>query len=80
MFTIKVPPPVYHEPVRECSGNHRSWQRCDAYLENSQIPVWVPHAHDPLAKKYGGIPASQFMREVQSVASGQGLAEKSSSK
>lgn len=80
MFTIEVPPPVYYEPVRECSGYHWSWQRCDAYLGDSQIPVRVPYGNDPLAKKYGGMPASQFLREVQSVASGQGVAEKSSSR
>ena len=67
-FTIRVPPSTHDEPERECSGNHWSWQRCDAYLEGSQIPVIVNYAHDPLAKSYGGMPASAFLRKVKSVA------------
>jgi hypothetical protein len=77
MFTIKTPAPTQNEPVRECGGNQWSWQRCNAYLGASEIPVEVPYAHDPLAKRYGGMPASDFLHEVQSVAAGEGLVEKS---
>lgn len=80
MFTIEVPTPTASEPERECSGQHWSWQRCDAYLEDSQIPVVVPYSHDPLAKKFGGMPTSQFLCEVQAIASGQRVAKESSLK
>ncbi len=39
-----------------------------------------PYKGDPLASKYAGMPVSEFLREVQSVAASQGLVEKSSSK
>ena len=68
VFTIQVPPADHDEPERERSGNHWSWQRCDAYLKSGQIPVMVNYAHDPLAETYGGTPVSDFLRQVQSVA------------
>lgn len=41
-------------------------------------PVLVPRTQDPFFKKYHGMPASDFLREVQSVADGQGGVDKSS--
>jgi hypothetical protein len=42
---------------------------CRAFLETSQIPVNAQYyAHDPLIKKYDGMPTSDFLRLVQSVA------------
>jgi hypothetical protein len=53
-------------------------KHCDAILQASQNPVMAdPWIGDPLAKKYNGMSASDFLREVQS-ASAQGLAEESS--
>lgn len=79
MFMIQVPAPLPSDPEKDCAGvQHWSWQRCDAYLETSQSPVMVPYARDPLAKRYGGMPASEFLREVQSLAAGQAVAEKPS--
>ena len=69
---------VYAEDFCFGLGGQANVPRCKAILEASQSPVVVPYAHDPLAKKYGGMPTSQFLREVQSMASGQGVAEKSS--
>lgn len=81
IFMIQVPAPTQLEPTRECTAVQRwSWQRCDAYLETSESPVMDPYARDPLAKSYAGVPVSDFLRRVQSVASGQRSAEKSSSK
>jgi hypothetical protein len=81
MFLIQVPAPLPSDAERYCAGVlHGSVQHCDSILEASQSPVMVPYARDPLAKRYVGMAASDFLREVQSVASGQGSAEKSSSK
>jgi hypothetical protein len=81
-FAIQVPGPTYgSEPEMDCAGvQHWSWQRCDAYVKTSQSPVMDPCPRDPLAKKYVRMPASDFLKEMQSVAAGQGSAEKSSSK
>jgi hypothetical protein len=80
IFLIQVPGPTYgSEPEMDCAGvQHWSWQRCDSYMEGSQSPVMVPYAHDPLAKKYNGKPASVFLQEMRSVTAGQRVAEKSS--
>jgi hypothetical protein len=71
MFLIHVPSPTSSDPERYCGDALRgNVQHCDAYLKSSEGPVRVPYARDPLAKKYGGMPASEFLREVQSVATG----------
>ncbi|MGB6194651.1 MAG: hypothetical protein WBF42_19460 [Terracidiphilus sp.] len=83
MFMIQVPYPIHPfdpDAERYCAGVLQgSVQHCDSYLETSQSPIMVPYARDPLAKRYGGRPASDFLHEVQSVAASQGLAEKPSS-
>jgi hypothetical protein len=77
MFPIQIP--VKSEADRECNGVlDGSVQWCDAYLETSQDPVAVPYALDPLAKKYNGVAISDFLRDVRSAASQQGLSERSS--
>jgi hypothetical protein len=79
IFQIAVPVPLASNGEDYCVG---IWDvnvpHCEAILQTSQSPVVVPD-RDPLAEKYGGMPASDFLKEVQSVAGGQGLAEVSSS-
>ena len=80
-FAIHVPGPTVSEPEMDCAGVQRwSWQRCDAYLKSSQSPVIDPYARDPLAKKYVGMLAPDFLRELQSLAAGDGFGDKSSSR
>lgn len=82
IFQIDVPENRYgSKPPTDCNqvGNW-SVQRCDAYLETSPSPVTVPYVHDPLKKRYDGTPVPAFLRDVQSVAAAQGLAEKSPSR
>lgn len=84
IFAIHVPGPTYgSEPEMDCAGVQRwSWQRCDAYVNTNRSPVLDLYTRDPLAKKYAGMPFSDFLREVRSVAAGQGFSrrKKSSSK
>jgi hypothetical protein len=81
MFLIHVPVPLPFDAEKYCAGVlDGSVQHCDSYLENSKSPVMDPYDRDPLAQKYAGMPASDFLQEVQSVVAGQGSAEKSSSK
>lgn len=83
MFAIQVPGPTYGSALTEldCAGSQNwSWRRCDSYVGTSKSPVIVFYPPDPLKKLYAGMPASDFLREVQSVAEGRGLAEKSSSR
>lgn len=76
---VPVPPNVYAEDY--CLGLQGvKVQHCNAVLQTSQSPVVVPYAHDPLVKKYSGMPASGFLHEVQSAAAGQGFAGNTSSK
>jgi hypothetical protein len=71
MFLIHVPVPTPSDPERYCGDALKgNVQHCDAFLEASQSPVTVAYARDPLAKKYGGMPASEFLKEVQSVSAG----------
>ena len=51
-------------------------ESCDTFMQTSQDPVEAA-PWDPLGKKYNGMPAADFLREVQSAAA-QGLAEESS--
>lgn len=53
-------------------------QPCDSYLETNRSPIVVPYPLDPLYNKYNGMPASDFLRVVQSVAGGQAGADNSS--
>jgi hypothetical protein len=81
IFQIPVTVPLTINAEDYCVGlADVNAQHCEAIMQTSQSPVVVPYAHDPLAKKYSGMPASDFLREVQSVAAVQGVAEKSSSK
>jgi hypothetical protein len=56
--------------------NGSSVQKCDAYLETLPSPMLLPYSPDfytknpvdPLAKRYSRMPASDFLREVQSIA------------
>jgi hypothetical protein len=81
IFMIQVPAPLPTDTERYCNGS-RKWNvgHCNSYVETSQSPVLFPYAHDPLAKRYGGMSASDFLREVRSVATAEGLKEMSSSK
>jgi hypothetical protein len=79
MFLIHVPAPLPFDAERYCAGVlDGSVQHCASILEASQSPVMDPYGRDPLAKKYAGMPASDFLGELESVATGQGFAEKSS--
>jgi hypothetical protein len=74
IFWTQVPPPTHPccDVERYCADVlHGSVQHCDSLLETSKSPVKVPYALDPLAKRYRGMPFSDFLREVQSVAAGQ---------
>lgn len=76
IFEIAVPNGPWIDPEEYCAGvGDVNVPHCVALMRNSQSPVAVPYAGDPLAKKYGGIPASAFLHEVQSVAAAQGFAE-----
>jgi hypothetical protein len=73
IFWVHVPPPTHPccDVERYCADVVQgSLQHCDSYLETSKSPVKVPYALDPLAKRYRGMPFSDFLREVQSVAGG----------
>jgi hypothetical protein len=80
MFLVGTPPPTNSEPEQPCAGPHWSVEHCNSYLETSQSPAYAPYAHDPLAKQFNGMPLSDFLLEVQSVAAGQRLAQKPSLK
>jgi hypothetical protein len=76
MASTDIPPGSKMEDY--CGGNVNV-EHCDAFVQTSQKPVDVyPVAGDPLVKKYNGMPAADFLREVQSVAVGQAGADKSS--
>lgn len=49
---------------------------CDSFIETSQYPVIVPYLHDPLGKKYNGMPVADFLNVVRNLAADQGLDEK----
>jgi hypothetical protein len=79
IFQIPVPSGPRIAPEDYCAGvGDVNVPHCVALMQNSQTPVVVPYALDPLAKKYGGMPASAFLHEVQSVAAAQGFAEEPS--
>lgn len=83
IFEIPLPTPRPRQTNAEdyCAGILGvNVPHCEAIVKTLQSPVAVPYARDPLAKKYAGMPASDFLREVQSVATAQGLAEKSTPK
>lgn len=80
-FLIRVPAPLPFDTERYCAGVMKGTvKHCDSLLETSQSPVMVRYARDPLAQRYDGMPASDFLQEVRSVAASQGFAEKSSLK
>ncbi len=80
IFQIPVPSGPRINPEDYCAGvGDVNVPHCITIMQTSQSPVIVPYTHDPLAKKYAGMPAADFLKEVQSVAGGQGLAEESSS-
>jgi hypothetical protein len=72
IFWVHVPTPTYSDVERYCAGVrlHESVQHCDSYLETSKSPVTVPYAINPLAKRYRGMPFSDFLQEMQSLAAG----------
>ena len=78
IFPIEIPFPS--DAFQNCIDwrINENAQPCDFYLENSQSPIIVPYVRDPLRNKYGGMPASEFLREIQSVVADKGFAEKSS--
>jgi hypothetical protein len=88
MFMIPVPELREGYSGDYCIGSDMrvNGKPCYAAIENNQSPVKVlpdtydppdPNAPDPLFKKYNGMPASDFLKEVQAVAA-QALAEESS--
>jgi hypothetical protein len=48
--------------------------KCTAALDVSQEPVKIRYRRDPLKTTYEGIPASSFLKEVQSLADSSGNA------
>ena len=75
MYPVDIP--VAGEEERQCTGvppGSLDW--CASLLESSQYHVVVPYLYDPLNKKYNGMPISQFLSEVRTVAASQGLEEK----
>jgi hypothetical protein len=82
-FPIHILDPTGMRETCPDSHDYKPWENknvepCASYLETNRSPIVVPYAHDPLHKKYNGVPASDFLREVQSVAAGQAGADKSS--
>jgi hypothetical protein len=74
IFWVKVPTPPHPccDVEKYCTDVlHGSVQHCDSLLQTSRSPVMVPYAIDPLAKRYRGMPFSDFLQEVQSLAGGQ---------
>jgi hypothetical protein len=91
MFMIPLPELQEKRSGDYCIGisMQANGKRCDTLMQTNQSPVGVlpdtrkppdPNPPDPLVKKYNGMPALDFLREVQSVAGGQGDAQKSSSR
>lgn len=78
MFLVQVPVPTNFDETYCALVPPGSVQHCDSFLLTSQSPVMDPYAGDPLAKKYVGMPASDFLREIQSVAATQGAAKETS--
>jgi hypothetical protein len=84
-FGVQVPETLWSDAEQICSGvpdgagvrPDIDVRQCDAYLQTSQSPVMVLFPGDPLRKKYGGMPISEFLKVVQSVTAGQGFAENS---
>jgi hypothetical protein len=77
VFQIEVPT-EWNQYCLGVLGGNGNVRRCDSFLEALQSPLLIHYAFDPLAGRYYGKPASDFMQEVQSMAAGQGFAEKSS--
>jgi hypothetical protein len=58
----------------DCNGDANRVERCKSTVYASQEPVSIRYRRDPLKKKYEGMPASAFLKEVQRVADSQGYA------
>jgi hypothetical protein len=83
IFPIHILDPTGLREICPDSIDEKLWenknvQPCASYLETNRSPIVVPYVHDPLHNKYDGMPASDFLRGVRSVAGGQGNALKSS--
>jgi hypothetical protein len=50
-------------------------EACRTRLDASQTPIFGPYLPDPLLKTFGGMPASRFLKEVQSEAESLGYAK-----
>ena len=61
---------VLTSPLRVgCTAISRKYGKgCNDQLTASLAPVKIQYRRDPLKKKYDGMPASVFLREVQSLA------------
>lgn len=68
---------ICNDLIDEKLWEDKNVQPCASYLETNRSPIVVPYVHDPLHNKYNGMPASDFLREVQSVAIGQAGANSS---
>jgi hypothetical protein len=62
----------------ECTGGPSRFEKCLADLDTLQEPISV--RLDPLRKKYDGMSASQFSKEVQAVADSLGYGRQALSK
>jgi hypothetical protein len=56
----------------DCSRGENRLASCLAGLETIQEPISVRYRRDPLKEKYDGKPASEFLKEVQSIAESSG--------
>jgi len=73
-FWAHIPKEQYVED-NQCTGAlDGSVDKCNAFLDKSQIPVSDRYIRDPMFKKYDGMPISRFLNEVQSVAESFGYA------
>jgi hypothetical protein len=61
---------VLTSPLRvDCTAISSKYRkRCNDQLIASLAPVKIQYRRDPLKKKYNGMPASVFLREIQSLA------------
>ncbi|MDA4120402.1 MAG: hypothetical protein OK436_07420 [Thaumarchaeota archaeon] len=57
----------------KCSGARPDdMSKCSAALDASQAPIKIRYRLDPLKRKYEGIAASSFLKEIQSAADSSG--------
>jgi hypothetical protein len=83
MYRVKFPglSPLIKESQCENNYSHDKYPEdpkvCMNFLETSDFPIAVPLTIDPLSKKYNGMPVSEFLNEVQDLASSLGYIQPS---